>query len=159
LANLFYSYMALLEYETSLAYELLVEKCSDSRAKLLLVTVFEDTKKHANILKFVCQSLGQAYPPPMARSQEEMGEIYVDSLSHVRSIKLGLEIDMSLFEALKIILEDEKTIGEEYVSLLHSKLRLVEEDNMALKRILADIAADEEKHQELLRLILDSIPP
>ena len=86
-----------------------------------------------------------------------MGQTYVDSLSHVRSIKLGLEIGMSLFEALKIILEDEKTIGEEYVSLLHSKLRLVEEDDMALKRILRDIAADEEKHQELLKLILESI--
>jgi rubrerythrin len=88
-----------------------------------------------------------------------MGQIYVDSLSHVRSIKLGLEIDMSLFEALKIILEDEKTIGEEYVSLLHSKLRLAEEDNIALKRMLKDIAADEEKHLEPLKLILDAISP
>ena len=149
--------MALLEYETSLAYELLVEKCSDFNTKLLLVSVLEDTKKHANIMKYVCQSLGQAYPPPIARSQAEMGQIYVDSLSHIRSIKLGAQIDMSLVEALKIILEDEKTSSEEYVSLLHSKLRLVEEDNMALERILKDIAADEEKHQELLKLILDSI--
>jgi rubrerythrin len=159
LDNLFYSYMALLEYETSLAYELLVEKCSDSGAKLLLISVLEDTKKHANIMKSVCQSLGQVYPPPIARSQEEMGQVYVDSLSHVRSIKLGMQIGMSLFEALKIVLEEEKKISEEYVSLLHSKLRIVEEDNIAIRRILADIAADEEKHQELLKLILQSVSP
>jgi hypothetical protein len=153
----FYSYMALLEYEASLAYELLVEKCNQSGAKLLLVSICEDTKKHANIMKSVCQSLGLAYPPPTARSQDEMGEIYVNSLSHVRSIKLGLQVGMSLFEALKTVLEDEKTMSEEYVSSLHSKLRLAEEDNMALKRILRDIVADEEKHEELLKLILDSI--
>jgi hypothetical protein len=148
-----------LECETSLAYESLVEKCGDPRAKLLLVSVLEDTKKHANIMKSICQSLGQAYPPSIARSQAEMGEIYVESLSLVRSIKLGLEIDMSLFQALKTILEDEKAISEEYVTLLHSKLRLVEEDDMALERILRDIVADEEKHLELLKLILDAISP
>jgi rubrerythrin len=157
LDRLFYSYIALLEHETSLAYELLVEKCNDLGAKLLLVSVLEDTKKHANIMKSVCQSLGQPYPPPIARSQAEMGQVYVDSLSHVRSIKLGLQVGMSLFEALKIILEDEKTISEEYVSLLHSKLTLVEEDNMALERIVRDIAADEYKHQDLLKLVLDSV--
>jgi bacterioferritin (cytochrome b1) len=83
--------------------------------------------------------------------------VAVPRLSHVRSIKLGVQIGMSLFEALKIVLEDEKTMSEEYVSSLHSKLRLTEEDNMALKRILRDIVADEEKHEELLKLILDSI--
>jgi hypothetical protein len=149
--------MALLEYETALAYELVVEKCSETRAKLLLVSVVEDIKKHANIMRFICQSLGQAYPPPIDRSLEVMGKIYVDCLSHVRSVKLALQIDMSLSEALETILKDEKTIGEEYVTLLHSKLRLVEEDDMALKRILTDITADEEKHEELLKLILESI--
>jgi hypothetical protein len=157
LDDLFYSYMALLESETALAYELLAEKCSDPRAKLLLVSVLEDTTKHANIMKFICQSLGLAYPPSIARSREVMGQTYVDSLSHVRSIKLGLQIDMSLSEALKTILEDENTISEEYVGQLHSKLRLVEEDNLALRRILKDIAADEKKHEQLLKMILDSI--
>jgi len=149
--------MALLEYETSLAYESLVEKCSDSRVKLLLVSLYEDTKKHANVMKSVCQSLGQPYPSPMARAQAEMGEIYVDSLKHVRSIKHEIENGMSLHEAVKAILEDEKAISEEYVSLLHSKLRLIEEDDIAIERILKDIAADEEEHQDLLKLILDSI--
>ena len=53
---------------------------------------------------------------------------------------------MLLLEALKTILEDEKALSEEYVTLLHSKVRVIGEDNTALKRILGDITADEEKH-------------
>jgi hypothetical protein len=157
LDSLFYSYMMLLEYETSLAYELLVEKCSDSKAKLLLVSLYEDTKKHANIMKAICQSLGQAYPPPMTRCEVEMGQAYKESLSHIRSIRNELQHGMSLSEALQSILKDEKAIGEEYVTLLHLRVKLIEEEDTALRRTLADIALDEEKHQELLKLAIATI--
>lgn len=80
-----------------------------------------------------------------------------ESVSHVRSIKDGLHSGMPLLEALKTILEDEKALSEEYVTLLHSKVRVIGEDNTALKRILGDIAADEEKHQALLKLAVRSI--
>ena len=155
--SLFYSYMTLLEYETSLAYELLAEKCGDAGARLLLVSLYEDTKKHANIMKAACQAFGQAYPPPMARCEVEMGQAYMESLNHIRSVKDGLKNGMSVLEALQRILKDEKAIGEEYLTLLHSKVRLVEEDDPALRRILGDIASDEEKHQELVRLVMGCI--
>lgn len=148
--------MTLLEYETSLAYELLAEKCADAGARLLLVSLYEDTKKHANIMKAACQTFGQVYPPPMARCEVEMGQAYVESLAHIRSIRDGLQ-NGSLFEALQSILKDENAIGEEYLTMLHSKVRLVEEDDPALRRILGDIASDEEKHQELVRLVMDRI--
>ena len=151
--------MTLLEYETSLAYELLVEKCGSSGDKLLLVSVLEDTKKHANIMKSISQSLGQVYPPPMTRCEDEMGQAYKESLNHIRSIKDGLRKDMPLLEALRNILDDERALSEEYVNLLHSKVRLIEENDTALRRILRDIAADEEKHQELLQLVMNSISP
>jgi len=157
LDSLFYSYMTLLEYETSLTYELLAEKCGDAGARLLLVSLYEDTKKHANIMKSACQAFGQAYPPRMARCEVEMGQAYMESLNHIRSIRDRLKNGMSLLEALQSILKDEKAIGEEYLTLLHSKVRLVEEDDPALRRILGDIASDEEKHQELLRLVMDCI--
>ena len=157
MGSLFYSYMALLEYETSLAYEPLAEKCADAGARLLLVSLYEDTKKHANIMKAACQAFGQAYPPPMARCEVEMGQAYMESLSHIRSVRDGLQNGMSVLEALQSILKDEKAIGEEYLTLLHSKVRLVEEDDPALRRILGDIASDEEKHQELVRLVMDCI--
>jgi len=149
--------MALLEHETSLAYELLAEKCDDAGARLLLVSLYEDTEKHANIMKAACQVFGQVYPPPMARCEVEMGQEYVESLSHMQSIRDGLQNGMSLFEALQSMLKDEKAIGEEYLTLLHSKVRLVEEDDPALRRVLRDIASDEEKHQELVRLVMDCI--
>ena len=158
LDGLFYSYVTLLEYETSLAYELIVEKCSDSGAKLLLVSLYEDTKKHASIMKSVSRSLGQVYPPPMIRCEVEMGQAYKDSLSHIRSIKDALRKDLPLLDAIKMILEDEERISEEYLTLLHSKARLIEEDDTAIRRVLKDIASDEEKHQELLKLVADSIP-
>ena len=82
----------------------------------------------------------------MARCEVEMGQAYKESPSHVRSIKDGLHSGMPLLEALKTILEDEKALSEEYVTLLHSKVRVIGEDNTALKRILGDITADEEKH-------------
>lgn len=91
--------MTLLEYETSLAYELLAEKCSDAGSRLLLISLYEDTKKHANIMKSVCQTLGQAYPPPMTRCELEMGQAYTESLSRIRSIRNELQNGMSLFEA------------------------------------------------------------
>jgi hypothetical protein len=50
LDSLFYSYVALLEYETSLAYELLDEKCGNIGARLL-VSLHEDTRRHASIMK------------------------------------------------------------------------------------------------------------
>jgi len=46
---------------------------------------------------------------------------------------------------VRSLLEDEKAIAEEYVTLLHSKVGLIGEDTIALKRIFGDIAADEEK--------------
>jgi hypothetical protein len=64
---------------------------------------------------------------------------------------------VAIIEALQSILKDEKAIGEEYLTLLHFKVRLVEEDDPALRRILGDIASDEEKHQELVRLVMDCI--
>jgi len=149
--------MTLLEYETSLTYELLAEKCGDAGARLLLVSLYEDTKKHANIMKSACQAFAQAYPPPMPRCEVEMGQAYMESLNHTRSIRDRLKNGMSLLEALQSILKDEKAIGEEYLTLLHSKVRLVEEDDPALRRIVGDIASDEEKHQELVRLVIDCI--
>jgi rubrerythrin len=157
LERLVYSYLALLEHETSLAYELLAEKCSNIEAKLLLVSLYEDTKKHANIMKAASQAFGQIYPPPMAQCEVEMGQAYMESLSHIRSIRDGLQNGMSLLEALESILKDEKAMSEEYVTLLHAKVRLVEEDDTALRRLLGDIASDEERHQELLKFVIDYI--
>lgn len=96
MGSLFYSYMQLLEYETSLAYGLLAEKCDEAAARLLLISLYEDTKKHANIMKAACQAFGQVYPPPMARCEVEMRQAYMESLHHIRSIRDGLQNRMSL---------------------------------------------------------------
>jgi hypothetical protein len=69
LERLAYSYVALLEYETSLAYELLAAKCGNIEARLFLISLDEDTKKHANIKEAASQAFGQVYPPPMARCE------------------------------------------------------------------------------------------
>ena len=155
--SLFYSCMAMIEHETSLVCGLLVEKCHDTGARLLLVILYEDTKKHANIMKAISQSLGQAYPPPADRCEVEMGQVYKESLSHMRSIKEKLHNGMSLSEAVKSMLDHEKAVGEEYLTQLHLKVRLLEERDTALRRILGDIAVDEEKHEELLKLVMNSI--
>jgi len=149
--------MAMIEHETSLVCGLLVEKCHDTGARLLLISLYEDTKKHANIMKAISQSLGQAYPPPAARCEAEIGQACEESLSHMRSIRERLQNGMSLSEAVKSMLDHEKVVGEEYLTQMHLKVRLLEERDTALRRILRDIAADEERHVELLKLVMDSI--
>lgn len=93
----------------------------------------------------------------MARCEIDTGQAYKESPNHIRSIKEALQKNMPLLEAVKSIMEDEKSLSAECVTLLHSKVRLIEEDSIAIRRILEDIAADEEKRQELLQMIVDLI--
>jgi hypothetical protein len=53
----------------------------------------------------------------------EMGQVHKESPSHIRATKNGLRKDMSPLDAVKAILEDERAFGEEYSTLLHSKVR------------------------------------
>ncbi len=49
----------------------------------------------------------------------------------------------------------EESVGEEYVTLLHSTLKAFVETNPAVKKTLEDIAADEKRHAEILKQIVE----
>lgn len=149
--------MTLIEYETSLVFELLAKDCDEPGAKLLLTSVCEDTKKHASIMKSIAEMAGQTYPPPMAGCEIEMGQAYKQYLSFIKSLKGKLKNGMLPLEALDSIMGHEKFMNEEYLSQLHSRVRLVQEQDTAVRRVLEDTAADEERHRELLELAMDRL--
>lgn len=115
------------------------------------------THTHANIMKSVSQTIGQAYPPSGVDCESEMGEAYTESLGSTQSLKQRVQNGMPIFEAMKRILEYEKLLSEEYLIQLHTKVKLIVEEDTALRRILGDVAADEQRHQEVLKLALELV--
>ena len=59
---------------------------------------------------------------------------------------------MPLLEAIRRLTDYEGMIGEEYLMLIHARLAGYDEKETAVKKILEYIAADEERHQETLKL-------
>lgn len=147
-----YSCLALMEHEVSLLYEELVEKAGDSSVGVLLSLVLEDTRKHREVLLRISRVMNQTWPPPEAECERELGESFRWSIDFARSLRESLRQGTPWLEVVRKLTDYEGVIGEEYMTLLHSRLGAYEEKDAAIKRILEYTAADEERHQEALRL-------
>jgi rubrerythrin len=141
-----------MEHEISLLYEALVEKAGDSSVGLLLSFVLEDTRKHEEVLQHISRVMNQKWPPPEAECGREMGESFGSSIDFARSLRERVRQRAPLLEIMPKLTDYEGMIGEEYMTLVHARLSAYEEKDAAVKRILEYIAADEERHQEALRL-------
>lgn len=52
---------------------------------------------------------------------------------------------------MRELVRHEASVGEEYATFLHSPLGASEEENATVKKTLEYIAADEERHIEILK--------
>jgi Mn-containing catalase len=62
---------------------------------------------------------------------------------------------MPIVEAAQELLKFEENVSEEYLARIHVGIRALPENDLAVKRILTDIAEDETGHVEILQLIVE----
>jgi hypothetical protein len=85
-----------------------------------------------------------------------MGTLFVHSVEFLRSIKNQVLNGMPVAEAAaKLVKFEEDAASEEDLSLVYANVNAAVTTNVAMKRILADIAEDEESHAEILQLIVE----
>ena len=82
-----------------------------------------------------------------------MGKAFTESLEFTRSTREQFQKGLPLLQALERSADFEKAVGEEVLTLLHSKIRVfVGSDGPEIKKIFEAISADEERHEEMLSL-------
>jgi rubrerythrin len=150
-----YSCLALIEHETGLLYEAMVEKAEDRNIELLLTVILHETKGHEEIFKHLARLFDQTYPPAILDCKKVLGTIFTDSLEFTRNLKDSVQKGMPLSEAMRKLVSYEGSVGEEYVTLIHSRLSASDEEDATVKKILEYIARDEERHEEILRRTIE----
>jgi len=146
-----YSCFALIEHETAILYEAMVAKAEDHNAALLLNVILQETKGHEEIFKHLAVLSKQSYPPGIPDCKRLMGSIFVDSLEFTRNLSGSLQKGIGSLEAMRGLVRHEASVSEEYVTMIHSRVNASEEENATVKKILEYIAADEERHVEILK--------
>jgi rubrerythrin len=150
-----YSCLALIEHETDLLYEAMVEKTEDRDVKLLLAVVLEETKGHEEIFKRLARLSDQKYPPADSDCSKALGSIFADSVKLTRGLKESVQKGMPLPEAMSRLLRYEGSVGEEYVTLMQSRLSALSEEDVTIKSILEYVVKDEERHVEILKRAIE----
>jgi rubrerythrin len=150
-----YSCLALIEHETGLLYEAMVEKAEDHRIQLLLNVILQETRGHEEIFKHLARLFDQTYPPAIADCKKVLGTIFTDSIELTRNLKGSVQKGMPLSEAMRKLLRYEGSVGEEYATLMHSRLSALNEEDATIKKILEYIARDEERHEEILKRAIE----
>jgi len=150
-----YSCLAFIEHETALLYETLFEKAEDRSIGLLLNVILHETKGHEEIFKHLARLFDQTYPPAIPDCKTVLGTIFTDSVELTRGPKDGVEKGMPLSEAMRRLLDYEGSVGEEYATLLYSRLTACDQEDATVKKIIEYIAADEERHEEILKRAIE----
>lgn len=148
----YYACLALLEDETAKLYEKLINRCEKDLAKLLLLNILYETKKHKELLVYIANLKGCVYPPITEECGKEAGSLIKDSLEDVRILKLQFEQSQSIIDVLRHLINFEKSISEEYLIMIHGGVLKHSEDNPAVREVLKYVAEDEERHINLLNL-------
>ncbi len=146
-----YSCLALIEDETDQLYEMLVKKAGDRSIELLLNVILQETKGHEEIFKHLALLFDETYPPAIPDCATAMGELFTDSIEFTRNLKDRVQKGIPLLEAMQRLVGYEENVGEEFVTLMHSRLSALDEDDATIKKILEYIAKDEERHVEILK--------
>jgi rubrerythrin len=151
---LFFSCLALIEYETCLLYKAVIKKAEDLRVRLLLFNILAETKKHKGVLEQMSKIYGQTFPPKMVDCNKTMGKVFKESIEFTRSLRRKSQKGLPLLELMEKLVDYEKAIGEEYATIIYSQLKILETKEAAMKKILEYIVMDEERHVEALRLAI-----
>ena len=70
-----------------------------------------------------------------------MGELITDSVEFTRKLKDSVQKAMPLLEAMRKLVEYEGNVGDEFVTLMHTRLSVSDEEDATIKKILECIAA------------------
>jgi rubrerythrin len=149
-----YSCLALLEHETCLLYETMVERAGDRDIKLLLNVILQETKGHEEIFKHLARLFDQTYPPGIPDCRTAVGQIFTDSVELTKNLRDGMQKGMPLLEAMRRLIDYEGSVGEEFVTLIHTRLAASDEEDATIKKILQYVARDEERHEEILKFAI-----
>jgi len=149
-----FSCLALIECETRLLYEEMEKRAEGRNIELLLNVILQETKGHEEIFKRLARLYDQAYPPATSDCQKVMGTILTDSLRLTRKLKEEVQKAMPLSECARRLVDYEAAVGEEYVTLMHSRITASDEGDAVLRRVLRYIAEDE-RHAEILKSIIE----
>jgi len=141
----------------SLLFDDIVEKVDDPRVELLLVNILEETKKHKKVMEQISRIYGQTYPPQMVECEKAMGRAFKESIESTRSLRESFRKGMPLLKVMENLINYEKAVGEEYLTLLHSRVALLDAKEPAIRKILEYVAADEERHEETLKLAISKL--
>jgi rubrerythrin len=152
---LVYSCLALIEHETAMLYGTMVEKAKDRNIELLLNVILQETKGHEEIFKRLARLFDQTYPPAIPDCKKVMGRIFAGSVEFTRDLNDSVHKAMPLLEAMRKLVNYEENVGEEFVTLMHSRLSACDEEDATIKKILEYIAGDEERHEEILKLAIE----
>ena len=149
-----FSCLALIERETRLLYEEMVKKAGDRNVELLLNVILQETKGHEEIFKHLARLYDETYPPAISDCQKLMGTILTDSLRLTGNLKEDVHKGMPLSECVRRLVDYEAALGEEYVTLIHSRISAIDEEDATVRKVLEYIAKDEERHGEILKSII-----
>jgi len=152
--HMIFTCLARLEDATYQLYEALFDKTEQKQIRLLLGKIMLETRNHKEIL----EQLSRDYERTLETTttcEEEMGELYAKAMESTRSMKQDVQAGMPLLEALRILVQHEDAVGEEYITQVHARIKALGESDRVVKRLLEDIAAEEKTHSEDLRLAIE----
>lgn len=146
--------LALIEHETSLLYEAMIEKVENPKVKLLLLNILEETKKHREVLKAISETYGQEYPPSVSKCEDVLGKVFRGSIEFTKTLKEDVLKGYPIKAAVEKLIHYEENIGEEYLNQIQSRVTAYMMEDPAIKKILEYINADELRHVDALRQAL-----
>ena len=145
--------LAHLEDVTYQLYEVLFDKAENAQVRLLLGKIMLETRNHREILEQLSKDY-EHYSGSVDNCAEEMGDLYTTAMESALSLKEKLQAGMSVLDAMKLLIQYEGDIGEEYVIQTHARINAIDSTDLVLKRLLEDIAAEESVHAGDLKLAI-----
>lgn len=149
-----FSCLALIEYETSLLYDTIIEKVKDEKVKLLLLNILEETKKHEKILKAISKLYGHECSPLLSECEKILGKMFNECIEFTRAMRRSIQEGSSVKEVLNKLICYEENIGEEYLSQIQSRITEYMTGDPVIKEIMEYIVNDEVRHVNSLKLAL-----
>jgi len=134
---------------------MMVSKAGDMQVKLLLDSIIQESRTHRELLKHIDKFLGHDSNQSFAECGKQMGQLFTQALTFVRSAKEEVSGGAPILEIARKLVDFEESASEEYLTEMHAGVRALVELNPAVKRILQKIANDEKSHVETLQLILE----
>ncbi len=149
-----FSCLARLEDVTYQLYEVLFDKAENAQVRLLLGKIMLETRNHREIL----EQLSKDYEHDsgsVVDCAEEMGNLYTTAMESALSLKEKVLAGMSVLDAMRVLIQYEGDVGEEYVTQAHARINALNETDVVLKRLLEDIAAEENVHAGDLKVAIE----